>query len=137
MARMPGGSRFAAARRPPRDLSEATGTALVRLRRACAGWAGVAEVRSFGHPAFRVGKDLFAVLDRYRGHDCLWLKVPPDERAVLLATPGWFAAPYDPRRVALCVRLDAIDWRRIRAHLRVSYALAAARPARARATAAR
>ncbi len=97
----------------------------MRLRDLCAGWEGIEEGLSFGHPTFRVGRTPFAVLDRYAGNDCLWLKVPPEARDALVATPGWFAAPYDPRRTALCVRLDAIDWRRIRAHVRVSYALAA------------
>ena len=111
--------------RAPRALSREARRALERLRRLCAAWNGLEENLSFGHPTFRVGGAPFAVLDRYDDSDCLWLKVPPDARAALLASPGWFAAPYDPRRTALCVRLDAIDWRRIRAHVRVSYALAA------------
>ena len=114
-----------APRRAPRVLSSEAGAALGRLRHLCAGWDGLEENLSFGHPTFRVGGAPFAVLDRYDGSDCLWLKVPLDARDALLATPGWFAAPYDPRRTALCVRLDAIDWRRIRAQLRVSYVLAA------------
>ena len=112
--------------RAARAPGDAAGSALQRLRRMCAGWAGLEERPSFGHPALRVGGVAFAVLDRYEDGDCLWLTVPADARAALLATPGWFAAPYDPRRTALCVRLDSIDWRRIRAHVRVSYALAAA-----------
>ncbi len=115
-----------------RPLSIAARSALGRLRRLCADWEGVEEARSFGHPAFRVGRATFAVLDRYRDRDCLWFKVPTEERAALLATPGWFAAPYDPRGTALCVELDAIDWRRVRTWLRSSYALASAKPARAR-----
>ena len=114
-----------ARRRAPRALSGAAQLALERLRRLCAGWDGVAENLSFGHPTFRVGGAPFAVLDRYDDSDCLWLKVPPAARDALLAARGWFAAPYDPRRTALCVRLDTIDWRRMRAHIRVSYALAA------------
>lgn len=122
--------------RPPRPLTTKNGalralgreaaTALERLRRLCGDWDGVEESLSFGHPTLRVGGVPFAVLDRYGGSDCLWLKVPPEARSALRATPGWFAAPYDPRQTALCVRLEAIDWRRMRAHLRVSYALAAA-----------
>ena len=112
--------------RAPRVLSTEARGALERLRRLCADWRGLEDGRSFGHPTLRVDGAPFAVLDRYDGADCLWLRVPASEREALLATPGWFAAPYDPRRTALCVRLDAIDWRRARAHVRVSYALAAA-----------
>jgi predicted DNA-binding protein (MmcQ/YjbR family) len=118
--------------RAPRALSRAARSALEHLRRLCAGWDGLEESLSFGHPTLRVGGAPFAVLDRYDDCDCLWLKVPPEARDALLATPGWFAAPYDPRRTALCVRLDAIDWRRVRAHVRVSYALAGAPRARRR-----
>jgi predicted DNA-binding protein (MmcQ/YjbR family) len=123
--------------KPPRDLSVPAAAALARLRRLCAGWDGLAESASFGHPTFRVRGKPFAVLDRYGGHDCLWLKVPPAGRASLLATPGWFPAPYDPRHTALCVRLEAIDWRRIRPQLQISYALVARQPARSRRPAAR
>jgi predicted DNA-binding protein (MmcQ/YjbR family) len=101
--------------------------AVERLRRYCAPFGHVQERSSFGHPALRVRGRPFAVLDRYAGSDCLWLYVAPADRARLLATRGWFAAPYDPRHKALCVRLDAIDWRRMRALLRVSYALAISR----------
>jgi predicted DNA-binding protein (MmcQ/YjbR family) len=120
--------------RAPRALSSEASSALERLRRLCAGWKDLEESLTFGHPTLRVGGTAFAVLDRYRDSDCLWLKVPPDTRATLLATPGWFEAPYDPRRTALCVRLETIDWRRIRAHVRVSYALAAVPRARQRRT---
>jgi hypothetical protein len=121
-----------ASRQAPRALSTAARSALTHLRRLCAGWDGLAERPSFGHPTLRVGGAPFAVLDRYQDSDCLWLRVPSAERDALLATPGWFAAPYDPRSTALCVRLDAIDWRRIRANVRISYALAAAPRPRAR-----
>jgi predicted DNA-binding protein (MmcQ/YjbR family) len=119
--------------RAPRALSAAARAALARLQRLLAGWDGVELTTSFGHPTFRVAGAAFAVLDRYQESDCLWLKVPPAERDALLATPGWFAAPYDPRRTALCVRLEAIDWRRIRPRVRISYALAAGSGRRSRA----
>lgn len=122
--------------RAPRALSAAAEAALARLQRLLAGWDGVEQTTSFGHPTFRVAGTAFAVLDRYQEHDCLWLKVPLAERDARLSTPGWFAAPYDPRRTALCVRLEAIDWRRIRPLVRISYALAAG-PARGRRTPAR
>lgn len=117
-------------RHAPRALSPEGRAALGHLRRLSAGWDRLEERLSFGHPTLRVGGVPFAVLDHYQGGDCLWLRVPRAERAALLGTPGWFAAPYDPRRTALCVRLNAADWRRLRAQVRISYALAAAPAAR-------
>ncbi len=115
----------------PRPLSPQAKAALARLRALTNGWDRLEERLSFGHPAFRVRDKAFAVLDRYHDADCLWLLVPVAERAGLLATAGWFEAPYDPRRTALCVQLAAIDWRRIRARVRISYALATAPKPRA------
>jgi predicted DNA-binding protein (MmcQ/YjbR family) len=104
--------------------------ALERLRRISARLADCTETRSFGHPAFKVGGKAFAVLDRYGGKPCLWLRIDPMERDARLAEPGWFPSPYDPRRAALCCRLESLDWRRLARRVRDSYALAALRPAR-------
>jgi hypothetical protein len=120
-----------------RPLSPLAIAALKRLRKLTSGWDGLEERLSFGHPAFQVRGKAFAVLDHYQDADCLWLQVPAEERSGLLATPGWFAAPYDPRRTALCIRLDAVDWRRVRTRVRISYALAAVPKSRAARTARR
>lgn len=124
---MPGVSK----KRSPRSKRPASPSAAAaidlafeRVRRQCARFGAVEERASFGHPALRVRGRPFVVLDHYSGSDCLWLYVTPADRVRLLATKGWFAAPYDPRHRSLCVRLDAIDWRRMRALLRSSYALA-------------
>jgi hypothetical protein len=114
----------------PHPLDAPVGSALQNLRRIRAGSAAAEESLAFGHPAFRVRGTPFAVLDRYRDRDCLWLMVPAAERAASLASPGWFAAPYDPRHTALCVRLEASDWRRFCPHDRITGALAAASRAR-------
>ena len=126
--------------RRQRPLSEAEGLALERLRRLAEPLAGVAETLSFGHPALTVRGNAFAVLDRYSGEGCLWLRVDPAERARLLACDGWRESPYDPRRVALICSLSAIDWRRIGRQFRTSHRLAALMPpkrARQRASAQR
>jgi hypothetical protein len=83
----------------------------------------VEETTSFGNPAFKCGRRVFAVLDRYDGADCLWLHVHFARREVLLGSPGWFPSPYDPMETALCCRLDAIDWRKIRPLVRESLEL--------------
>ena len=116
--------------RPSRTLDAEELSALARLRRLAARLPGSREALSFGHPAFLTGGKAYAVLDRYKGAPCLWLKVDPMERRALLAHPGWFAAPYDPRHAALCCRLDAVDWRRLQRLLRMSYALTNLKPPR-------
>jgi predicted DNA-binding protein (MmcQ/YjbR family) len=113
-------------------LSPRESRALEHLRRIAARLPGSAETVTFGHPTFRVGGKTYAVLDRYDGHECLWLRVDPMARARLRAAPGWFESPYDPRRTALCCRLEAIDWRRARALVRMSHALAALGPVKRR-----
>jgi len=98
--------------------------ALQRLRRIAGALPGAAETVTFGHPTFKVAGKAFAVLDDYGGRDCLWLRVGATERASLLASPGWFESPYDPRRAALCCRLESIDWRLIGPLVWKSHALA-------------
>jgi hypothetical protein len=110
--------------RPPRTLSPDARAAIQRLRRHVAPFDDVTETLTFGNPTFQTHGKTFAVLDRYQGADCLWLRVDSMERPTLLKMPGWFAAPYDPRQSALCIRLDAIDWRRISSHIRISRLLA-------------
>jgi hypothetical protein len=105
-------------------LSPNARAARERLRKLVAQFKDVTETLTFGHPTFQTHGKTFAVLDHYQGADCLWLRVDSMERPMLLKMPGWFAAPYDPRQSALCIRLDAIDWRRIKPHLRLSRLLA-------------
>jgi predicted DNA-binding protein (MmcQ/YjbR family) len=107
---------------PSPDLAEA----LQGLRRICATLPDCAETVSFGNPAFRRGAKAFAVLDRYKGRACLWVRVSPARRGALLSQEGWFASPYDPHETALCCRLDALDWGAAPELIEASYALARA-----------
>ena len=106
--------------------------AVERLTRISARLPDSGATRSFGHPAFKVGGKSYAVIDRYGGKPCLWLRIDPMERKARLAEPGWFPSPYDPRRLALCCRLDSLDWRRLGRRVRDSYALVALKMPRAR-----
>jgi hypothetical protein len=115
--------------RARRTLSPQEVVALERLRRIASRLPGSVECVTFGHPTFKTGDKTFAVLDRYEGHSCLWLRVDPVERGGLLGSRGWFESPRDPGRSALCCRLESIDWRRIGARVRLSHALARSRPA--------
>ncbi len=109
-----------------RTLDKEAQDALQKLRLALAGLDDVEETLSYGHPTFETQGRVLAVLDRYRDQECLWMLVDPIEREDRLAEHGWFASPYDRRKNALCVALNAIDWRKVKALLRSSYAIARA-----------
>ena len=95
--------------------------ALARLRAEFAGWPGVTETTSWGNPTFKANGTVFVVLDRYRGAYCLWVKCGSARRDALLGQDGFFPAPYDRQKHAVCRRLDGLDWETIRGVLRDSY----------------
>jgi predicted DNA-binding protein (MmcQ/YjbR family) len=111
-----------------RELTSSASAALKRVRTAAATLAHVEESVSFGNPTFRINRKAFAVIDRYEGRDCLWLRVDAADRERLLKNRGWFPSPYDPRQTALCCALDQFDWVGLRSMLRASYDLAVAQP---------
>jgi predicted DNA-binding protein (MmcQ/YjbR family) len=115
-----------------RELSPSATKAVVRLRAASESLAGVVETVTFGNPTFKVKQKTIAVVDRYDERECLWLRVSPNERELLLDQCGWFPSPYDPKRAALCCTLDAFDWRRLKPLLRQSYDLALSQGAASR-----
>jgi hypothetical protein len=109
-----------------RELSSLAIVAVGRVRTAAGTLADAEESLTFGNPTFRVNRRAFAVVDRYQGRDCLWLRVAAADRERLLKRRGWFPSPYDPHRSALCCALEQFDWRRFRPLLRASYSLALA-----------
>jgi hypothetical protein len=92
-----------------------------RLRAVCLALPHAVEASSYGNPAFKVGGKPFAVVDRYQGGVCVWLLCPSDQRATVLARPGWFASPYDPKARAVCARPEEADWAEIEALIGESY----------------
>jgi predicted DNA-binding protein (MmcQ/YjbR family) len=91
-------------------MNDAIQTALQALRGICANLPDAAEGLTFSNPTFKVAGKSFAVLDSYKGIDCLWLRIDPGRRSEMLAEPGWFKAPYDRREEALCWNLRNVDW---------------------------
>jgi hypothetical protein len=91
-------------------MNDAIQAALQALRGICANLPDVTEGLSFGNPTFKVAGKSFAVLDSYKGTDCLWLRIDPGRRSEMLAESGWFKAPYDRREEALCWNLETVDW---------------------------
>jgi predicted DNA-binding protein (MmcQ/YjbR family) len=108
----------------PRLLSPEAQVLLPKLQKWITGLADIELTITFGNRTWKAGSKPFMVLDRYRDIDCLWLRVPDYRRLLLLATPGWFESPHDPKRQALRVGVDAIDDNRIPTLIHASYDLA-------------
>jgi hypothetical protein len=70
--------------KPARELTALAISALGSLRTAAGTLAHVDESLTFGNPTFRVNRRTFAVVDRYQGSDCLWLRVAAADRERLL-----------------------------------------------------
>jgi ATP-dependent phosphoenolpyruvate carboxykinase len=109
--------------RVPRMLSAEAAAWLQKVQGWTAELSGTERTTTFGNPTFKVSGRAFLVLDHYRGADCLWFRVRNEDRFDRLAQSGWFASPYDPKRQALCIALNAIDGRKIRSWIRGSYAI--------------
>jgi predicted DNA-binding protein (MmcQ/YjbR family) len=84
--------------------------ALERLRLECGGWPGVIETLTWGNPTFKANGKAFAVLDRYRSSDCIWVRCGSEKRADLLLDEAYFPAPYDKHKLAVCRSLERLDW---------------------------
>ena len=95
--------------------------ALERLRAECADWPGVTETTSWGNPTFKANGKAFAVLDRYSGSYCVWLRCGSEQRQALVEREGYFPAPYDRQKQAVCRSLEGLNWSRFRRVLRQSY----------------
>ena len=95
--------------------------ALNRLRALCAEWPGVAETTGWGNPTFEANGQAFAVLDRYQGSYCIWVRCGSARREALLKLQGYFPAPYDRKKQAVCRKLEWMDWKRFGKVLRESY----------------
>jgi predicted DNA-binding protein (MmcQ/YjbR family) len=106
---------------PENELYEMT---LSRLRRECMSWPSVVETLSWGNPTFKAARTTFAVLDRYEGQLCVCIRCGGDARSALLKQSGYFAAPYDKKKLSVCLALGSLEWRQFSAVLRNCYELA-------------
>ena len=109
------------------DRSLAGGEILSRLRRICLSFPESSETDSWGHPNFRAGRKIFAVLEEYRGELTIGFKCTLLEQEALLEDPRFFASPYvgDRGWVSLRVGSGRLPWKRIAAWLAGSYRLVA------------
>ncbi len=99
---------------------------LDRLRKLCLAMPRTTEVRTWGHPTFRVGKKIFAVLEEYRGERCLCFKATIPAQQELIEDPRFFVAPYVGRHGWVSMRVGgAVDWREVETLILTSYRLVA------------
>jgi predicted DNA-binding protein (MmcQ/YjbR family) len=96
-------------------------TSLARLSKLCLAFPGTEESVSWGNPTFKANRKAFAVLDRYKSEECIWFRCPKSARAELLAQDGFFEAPYNKAKAALCRKTSRISWTEMRKLLRASY----------------
>jgi len=106
-------------------LDKEANVALTQLRKICLSLPNVAESLTFGNPTFKVGRKVFAVLDRYKGEYCTWLLCDPASRKrLLLKDNAFYPAPYDKKQAAICRKLNGTNWSKFKPMILASYELA-------------
>ncbi len=104
---------------------------LKRLRKICGGLPDTTETFTFGHPNFRVGNKIFAVLEEYKGELGICVKVGTLLQGIFLDDPRFFRTPYIGKHgwVALRVHAAPLKWTEIRGLVKGSYQMVAAKKA--------
>jgi predicted DNA-binding protein (MmcQ/YjbR family) len=102
---------------------------LKRLRKICGGWPDTTETFTFGHPNFRVGNKIFAVLEEYKGELGICVKVGTLLQGIFLDDPRFFRTPYIGKHgwVTLRVHAAPLNWTEIRGLVKGSYQMVAAK----------
>src|SRR6266702_5244019 len=89
---------------------------LRRLRTLCSSLSDVSETVTYGHPTFRVEKQAFAILEKYRGRLCIVFKAEMLHQQALVEDASRFlVAPYIGRQGWVSMLADGkLDWRKVR-----------------------
>jgi len=99
---------------------------LTQLRAACLHLPECSETLKWGNPTFVAGKKQFAVLDRYNDRWCIAFLARPAQQKLLLARPGFFAAPYAAKYGWVCRDAESrLNWKEIGTLILDSYRLVA------------
>jgi len=95
---------------------------LARLRKLCLALPETSEVQSWGHPNFRAGKRIFAVLEVYRGQLSLCVRPDPATYRVLAKDSRFYVTPYIGNQGWLSLKVDGpLDWAEVRTLVLQSY----------------
>ena len=102
---------------------------LKRIRLTCLDFPDTSEVRAWGHPNFKAGKQTFAVLEEYKADLSLAIKVPQSRKKTLLQDSRFYDTPYIGNKgwISLKVKAAPVDWMMINDLLETSYRLVASK----------
>ena len=107
------------------------GEILKKLRKICRALPEAEETVSFGHPTFRLrGGKIFCALETWRGELGICFNVGTLMQGLFLEDPRFFRTPYAGKWgwVTLRVHAARLNWTEIRALVKGSHRLAAAKP---------
>jgi predicted DNA-binding protein (MmcQ/YjbR family) len=107
-------------------LSEAQ--ILERLRATCRALPAVEVTTTFGHPTFRVGGKMFAILEEYKGELGICIRVEKELQGIFLDDSRFFRTPYIGKHgwVTLKIYSARLNWTEIKDLVRGSYRLVVA-----------
>ena len=99
---------------------------LKQLRDICLKLPECTETVKWGNPTFIAGKKQFAVLDRYHDRWCIAFIARPQQQRQLLATPGFFPAPYAAKYGWVCLDAEGrVNWKEVDRLILNSYCIVA------------
>ena len=98
---------------------------LEKMRKVCATLADCQEVTTYGHPGFKAGGRLFAVLEEYKGKLSLAVKVGLEVQGLFLKDARYYLTPYIGGQgwISLDVHAGPINWEEVRELMVGSYKL--------------
>jgi len=99
---------------------------LERLRRICLALPETSEVVAWGHPNFRAGRKIFAVLEVYKGVLSIAVKAALPDQEALLHDPRFDKTPYIGQSGWVSLKVGGrLHWDPIRPLVLASYRLVA------------
>src|SRR5438552_4124288 len=88
---------------------------LMNLRGICLDLPEVVETVKWGHPTFKAGKKIFAVLDHYYSRPCIAFRTSMEEQKKLCRDERFFPAPYAAKHGWVCLCAEGeLNWSEIR-----------------------
>lgn len=106
--------------------SSAEEKVLKRLREICLALPAAEELRSWGHPTFRVAKKTFCVLEEYKGVLSIALKVGRRDQNLFLKDPRFYKTPYIGKFGWVSLRAEGrLNWTEVKHLVRESHRLVA------------
>ena len=97
---------------------------LEKLRAICLALPGADEVERWGHPNWRAGGKIFAVLEEYKGVLSICFKVGVEHQGIFLNDSRFYKTPYVGKHGWVSLKAEGkLDWREIRALVKQSHGL--------------